>query len=79
MMWLVWADSEVPELEAVKSFANVKDRGVISSPGLRNTVNQFLKAHVTPPASVERDQEKKETIVKAAGPILVHVIRLEHH
>jgi len=41
--------------------------------------DQFLKAHSLPAPSVERDQEKKETVVRANGEILVHVIKLEHH
>ena len=78
-IWLVWAEQEVPELEAVKGFANSKDRGVISSPGLQLAVSEFLKTHSSPIASVERDENKKETIVKANREILVHVIKLEHH
>jgi serine/threonine protein kinase len=78
-LWLVWSEKDVPELEAVKGFANSKDRGIISSPGLRTTVNEFLKAHSISSPSVERDEDKKETVVKAKGDILVHVIRLEHH
>jgi hypothetical protein len=78
-IWLVWSEYDVPELEAVKGFANPKDRGIISSPGLRTAVNEFLKAHSSPSASVDRDEDKKETVVKANGAILVHVIKLEHH
>ena len=78
-IWVVWATKEVPEMEAVKGFANSKDRGVIGSPGLRTAVNQFIKAHSSVAPSVERDQDKKETTVKASGEILVHVIKLEHH
>jgi len=78
-IWLVWAEGDVPELEAVKDFANPKDRGVVSSPGLRAAVNEFLKAHSTPGPSVARDNEKKATLVRAKGEILVHVIKLEHH
>ena len=78
-IWVVWATKDVPEMEAIKGFANPKDRGVISSPGLRTAVNQFLKAHSSGAPSVERDQEKKETVVRANGEILVHVIKLEHH
>lgn len=78
-IWLVWAEQDVPELEAVKGFANPKDRGVISSPGLAAAVNQFLQAHSSPSPAVERDDDKKETVVKATGAILVHVIKLEHH
>jgi len=78
-IWLVWAEQEVPELEAVKGFANSKDRGVISSPKLQMAVSEFLKTHSSSIASVERDEDKKETIVKANREILVHVIKLEHH
>jgi serine/threonine protein kinase len=78
-IWLVWAERDVPEMEAVKGFANPRDRGVVSSPGLRAAVNEFLKAHSTPGISVERDEEKTDTLVRANGEILVHVIKLEHH
>ena len=78
-IWLVWAEKEVPEFEAIKGFANSKDSGVISSPGLRTALNEFLKAHSSSKVSVERDQDKKETVVRANGEILVHVIKLEHH
>lgn len=78
-IWLVWAERDVPELEAVKGFANPKDRGAVSSPGLRTAVNEFLKAHSSPGALVERDEAKKETFVRANGEILVHSIKLEHH
>jgi hypothetical protein len=78
-IWLIWSEKDVPEFEAVKGFANSKDRGAIASPGLRTAVDQFLKAHSSTAPSVERDQEKKETVVRANGEILVHVIKLEHH
>jgi hypothetical protein len=78
-IWLVWAQKDVPKLEAIKGFANPRDRGIISSPGLRTAVNEFLRTHSSSSPSVERDQEKKETVVRANGEILVHVIKLEHH
>jgi len=78
-IWLVWAEKDVPELEAVKGFANPSDRGVVSSRELRTAVNEFLKAHSSTKSSVERDEDRKETIVRANGEILVHVIKLEHH
>jgi len=78
-IWVVWSEKDVPELEAVKGFANSKDRGAIGSPGLRTAVNEFLKAHSSGAPSVERDQDKKETVVRANSEILVHVIKLEHH
>jgi len=78
-IWLVWAEKDVPELEAVNGFANPKDRGVVSSPGLRSALNEFLKTHSSTNISVERDVDKKETTVKANDAILVHAVKLEHH
>jgi serine/threonine protein kinase len=78
-IWLVWTGKEVPEMEAIKGFANPRDRGVISSPGLRTAVNEFLKAHTVSRSAVVRNEDKKETVVSAHGEILVHVIKLEHH
>jgi len=78
-LWLVWAEKGVPEMDAIKGFANAKDRGIISSPGLRMAVNEFLRSQSSSAPSVARDEDKKETVVKANGDILVHVIRLEHH
>jgi serine/threonine protein kinase len=78
-IWLVWAEKDLTELEAVKGFANPRDRGVVSSLGLRSAINEFLKVHSTSKPTVTRDEDKKETVVKADGEILVHVIKLEHH
>jgi len=78
-IWLVWAEKDVPELEAVNGFANPKDRGVVSSPRLRSALNEFLKTHSSTNISVERDVDKKETTVKANDAILVHAVKLEHH
>lgn len=77
--FLAWSEKDVPELEAVKGFATPQDRGVISSPELSTAVTQFLKAHSSTNLSVEIDGDKTETIVKANGEILVHVIKLDHH
>jgi serine/threonine protein kinase len=78
-IWVVWAERDVPEMEAIKGFANSQDRGIISSPGLRTILNQFLRVHSSSSPSVERNQDKKETVVKANSELLVHAIRLEHH
>jgi serine/threonine protein kinase len=78
-IWIVWTKNAVPEMEAIKGFANSKDRGIVSSPGLRTGLIEFLKTHSTPAASVERDEQKKDTLVRTNSEILVHIIKLEHH
>ena len=74
-VWFVFAAEAIPELEAVKRFANQVDDGLISDVALRNDVQRFLGKHLT---STSHKQET-QTIVNAQGNILVHSIRLEHH
>jgi len=66
-------------LEAVKQFANPKDQGLIKDAGLNSRVNEFLKAHSSAKATIEKDDELKQTSLRIPGPVLVHAIKLEHH
>lgn len=78
-LWLVFAASAVPELEAVKQFANPKDRGLIKDAGINAHVQEFLRAHSEVKAKLEKDDELKQTTLKIAEEVLVHAIKLEHH
>ncbi len=78
-IWLVWSADSIPALEALKGFANPRDRGLISDPNLNNAVRDFLQAHQSPRPVAERDEDKKEVILKSKGDILAHLLRLEHH
>ena len=78
-IWLVRSERSVDQLEALKRFANPKDRGEITDPRLSADVSEFLKSHRTGNASVERDIDKSEAAVSASGDMLVHVINLSHH
>ncbi len=76
---LIFSPTAVPELEAVKSFANRRDRGVISDPDLNRSARSFIQANSTAKPTVEKNDDRKETSVRTAGNVLVHVIKLEHH
>jgi Domain of unknown function (DUF4384) len=78
-LWLVFSANAVPELEAVKQFANPKDRGLINDASLGTRVQEFLKAHSGAKATLEKDDELKQTSLRIPGTALVHVIKLEHH
>ena len=78
-LWLVFSANAVPDLEAVKQFANAKDQGVIRDAGLNTRVQEFLKAHSSAGARPEKDDELKETSLSIPGPVLIHAIKLEHH
>jgi serine/threonine protein kinase len=76
-LWLVFSEASVPELEAVKQFANRKTRGLITDVTLNKNVQNFL----TNPSLSKSGAEKGETLttVKAAGKLLVYAIKLQHH
>ena len=78
-LWLVFSANAVPELEAVKQFANPKDQGLIKDAGLNTRVQEFLSANSGAKATIEKDDELKQTSLNSAGPVLVHAIKLEHH
>jgi serine/threonine protein kinase len=78
-LWLVFSANAVPELEAVKQFATRKEQGLIKDAALNARVQEFLRAHSGAKATVEKDDELKQTSLSIAGPVLVHAIKLEHH
>ena len=77
-IWLVWSAEEQPELEALKRFANPADRGEVADaelPALQN----FLKTHAATPPEVTKDEERRETIIRARGDVLAYALKLQHH
>ncbi|HEY7546154.1 MAG TPA: DUF4384 domain-containing protein, partial [Blastocatellia bacterium] len=77
-LWLVWSANAVSELEAVKQWANPKDKGEIKDAAQVAALREFLSNNSTS-ASVEKDEERKQTVVKSKGERLVKLIKLEHH
>jgi serine/threonine protein kinase len=79
LIWLVWAAESQPELEALKRFVNPEDRGMITEAGQARAVREFLRTHSASQPSVEKDEARRETSVRAKGDILAYVVRLQHH
>jgi hypothetical protein len=76
-LWLVFCADAVPELEAVKQFANSKDQGLIKDLDLNARAQEFLRAHSG--AKVTSDKDDEQTSLRIEGTALVHAIKLEHH
>ncbi|MBV9957613.1 MAG: protein kinase [Acidobacteria bacterium] len=76
-MWMIWAKEPVPELENVKGVANPQDKGVITNSMQAQALQDFFNEHAAPKPSFEKD--RKRTIVKANGDVLVNLVELEHH
>ena len=76
-LWLVFAESAVPELEAVKQFANRQTKGLITDVAQNKTVQDFLADPSLPKTGAEKGNTL--TTVKATGKLLVYAVKLEHH
>jgi len=79
-LWLVWSAAALPELESVKGVVNPKDQGAISNPDQIRAVRDLLNRHYRAAKPVvEKDEVNKQTSVKGASEVLVHLAKLEHH
>lgn len=76
-LWLVFSESAVPELEALKQFANPETRGLITDVTQNKNVQNFLTNPSLPPPGAAKGETL--TTVKAPGKVLVYAIKLEHH
>jgi hypothetical protein len=79
IVWLVWSKDKLPELESAKQFANAEDKGRIKDPELNNAIASFLRDQQSNKATVERDDEKKESRIMGNADIVTHTVKLEHH
>jgi Domain of unknown function (DUF4384) len=79
-LWLIWSAEKLGELESIaKAVVTPKAVGVISDPGQIRKVENFIAKNSTDPASVEKDDEKKQTTGRGKASVLVHLIKLEHY
>jgi serine/threonine protein kinase len=76
-LWLVFSADAVPELEAVKVYANPQSRGLIADAAQKRAVQNFLNTAAVSKTSA--DNGESVTTLKAVGKVLVYPIRLEHH
>ena len=78
-LWLVWSANAVTELETVKRWANPQDRGEVKDSAEAALLRKFLADHSTSKLDTEKDEDKKQTIVKGKGDVLAKLVNLEHH
>ena len=76
-LWLVWSESAVPELEAVKGLAN-HEEGQIRDPGQSSAVHGMLARYGTSKLEKVVDQDAKQTTLKGSGSVLAYPLNLEH-
>lgn len=77
-VWLIWSKDPVPQLEAVKKWANKVDMGEIKDIQQIRDAQSFLAQHSASAPDIKKDEEKKETKVTAKADVLVYVLKLAH-
>jgi serine/threonine protein kinase len=78
-LWLVWSATAIDELEGLKRWANPQDKGEIKDANQATSLRQFLTRQATPAPEIQRDDESKQTTLKARADTFVKLIKLEHH
>ena len=76
-LWLIFSADPVPELEAVKQFANPQNKGLIPDAAHNRAVQTLLNASST--SKPTADKGESLTTLKAIGKLLIYPIKLEHH
>ncbi|SRR6266545_502395 len=78
-LWMIFSANAIPEFEKLKLFATAQSRGVINNPDLNREVQEFLRTHSGSAPVVVTAPDGKQTSIKTAGNVMVHLLRLEHH
>lgn len=78
-LWLVWSLESVASLEKAKSFGESEHQGMIADPALNREVEDFLNHNQAAPPTVQRDDQKAQTIVRGQNDVIVKLVNLEHH
>ena len=76
-LWLVFSEDAVPELEAIRSFANVSDKGLIRDVDQNRKIENFLTTQSA--SKPQQDRGNTWTTLTASGKLLVYAVKLEHH
>ncbi len=76
--WLIASSEPVPELEAVKGAVNPTDRGLVSDPARLVAIQDLFGRASSRRPSVEKDRDRKHTILTSPDQVLVHLMELEH-
>lgn len=77
-LWLVWSMEALPELEALKKWVNLADRGKIGDTTQAQHIKSFLDKSVRFSVEPNTDDKSYFTTLSGSGKILVHLVKLDH-
>lgn len=77
VLWFVFANEAVPELEAVREFASARTAGLITDRSRTSAIQIFISTHLANKPNAEKGD--KQTTVKSTDKVLLYPLKLEHH
>jgi tRNA A-37 threonylcarbamoyl transferase component Bud32 len=78
-LWMVWSRRPLPELEAVKQWVNPRDRGRVGDAAAARTLAAFFERNAASRARKEIDPASRTTVLRGAGDLMIHLLKLEHY
>jgi class 3 adenylate cyclase len=77
-LWLIWSAAAIPELEALKKWANPKDRGAVGDRAQASGIIALLNKYAMHEAGAAVDEHNQTTVLTASGVVLARRIALDH-
>ncbi len=77
-LWLIWSAKVIDNLEALKLWANHQDKGEIKDEVQIAALHDFLMKNSVTEPDAQRDDVKKQTVLKGRGDLMVKLVKLEH-
>ena len=78
-LWIVWSAGAQPRLDAMKRWANERDRGEIKDAADVDVLDTFLRDHASPAPDVAVDDDAGVTTLSARADVFVRLVKLAHH
>jgi serine/threonine-protein kinase len=78
-LWIVWTAASVAELEALKQWANPRDKGEIHDAAQIASLRAFLTTHAAFAPDSQKDDATKQTTLKTRNDMMLKLVKLEHH
>jgi hypothetical protein len=78
-LYIIWSAGAQAGLDAMKKWANERDRGEIKDAADVAVLDTFLRDHVAPPPALAVDDDAGVTTLSARADVFFRLVKLAHH
>ncbi|MEP7272576.1 MAG: protein kinase, partial [Acidobacteriota bacterium] len=78
-LWIIFSHSPISLLETVKRWANPDSAGQLRDRAEIDALRKLIAEQSQVSAIAEKNEETRQTTLRAKGPMLVRLVRMEHH